>query len=72
MSRVVVIGESARVLGFALAGATVLETDAVGVDAAWQQLPDDVGLVVLTREAADQLERRLAERAGLLWTVVPG
>lgn len=70
MSRVVVIGESARVLGFTLAGAMVLETDADGADGAWQRLPDDTGLVVLTRDAADQLEHRLAARGQLLWTVL--
>lgn len=71
MSRVVVLGEAARVAGFALAGATVLETDVDGADAAWRRLPEDTGLVVLTPAAADELEDRLSSRDRLLWTVMP-
>lgn len=71
MSRVVVMGEAARVTGFLLAGATVVATDEVGADAAWQGLPDDVGLLVLTPAVADALAGRLPHRGRLLWTVLP-
>lgn len=71
MSRVVAIGDAARIAGYALAGVTVLATDQDGIDAAWQRLPDDTGLVVLTPAAAEALESRLAQRARLLWTVMP-
>lgn len=71
MSRVAVIGDSARVAGFVLAGATVLETDTGGAEGAWDRLPDDTGLVVLTREAADALRDRLDRHGRLLWAVLP-
>lgn len=71
MSGIVAIGESPRVAGFALAGVTVLETDAGGVEAAWRRLPDDTALVLLTPAAAAALGQRLGERARLLWTVLP-
>jgi vacuolar-type H+-ATPase subunit F/Vma7 len=56
MSRLAVIGEPARVQGFALAGAEVCpaaEPDAVR--AAWAGLATDVAVVVLTPAAADAL-----------------
>ncbi|MFP4634418.1 MAG: hypothetical protein ACLFRD_01035 [Nitriliruptoraceae bacterium] len=71
MSRVVALGETSRVEGYALAGVTVLATDRDGVDRAWQRVPDDTGLLVLTPTAAADLEARLASRPGLLWTVIP-
>lgn len=71
MSRIVALGESTRVAGFALAGVTVLETDVDGVDGAWRGLPDDTGLLLLTPAAAEVLRERLAERYRLLWAVLP-
>lgn len=71
MSAVVVMGEAARVAGYALAGALVLHTDALGVDGAWRRVPDDTGLLVLTAAAADALQDRLPTRPRLLWTVMP-
>ena len=71
MSRIVVLGESARVAGYVLAGVTVLETDEDGAEAAFDRLPDDTGLVVLTPDAASPLQERLAARPRLLWTVMP-
>lgn len=65
------LGESARVSGFALAGVTVLETDEDGVDSAWDRLPDDTALLLLTPDAASQLEERLSKRERLLWTEIP-
>lgn len=72
MSRVVVLGVEERVRGYALAGARVVAAASPDdVVAAWERLPDDTGLLVLTADAAAALERRLAERPRLLWTVLP-
>lgn len=52
MSRVVAIGERARVEGFGLAGAEVLVAeDPAAVQAAWAALGSDVGVVLLTPAA---------------------
>ena len=57
MSRVAVIGEEARVRGFALAGALVFAAeDAAGARAAWRSLPADVAVAVLTPRAAGWLQ----------------
>jgi vacuolar-type H+-ATPase subunit F/Vma7 len=59
MGLLVVLGEAARVEGFALGGATVIPAE--GPDAvrrAWESLPDDVAVVVLTGQAADALQGR--------------
>lgn len=56
MGTVVALGEEARTSGFALAG--VLVRPAEGPDsvrAVWQELPDDVALVILTQAAAAAL-----------------
>lgn len=56
MSRIAVIGEQAAVQGFGLAGALVLGAeDPAQVRRAWQRVPDDVAVVVLTRRAAQAL-----------------
>ena len=56
MSRVAVIGEEARVRGFALAGALVFAAeDPAGARAAWRSLPPDVAVVVLAPRAAGWL-----------------
>ena len=56
MSRIVVIGERTRVVGFALAGARAFEAERPGaVRAAWEALDDDVEVVVLTPSAAEAL-----------------
>lgn len=71
MSRVVALGEAARVAGYVLAGVTVIGTDVDGAEAAWQRLPDDTGLVLLTPAAADALADDLSRHEQLLWTVLP-
>jgi vacuolar-type H+-ATPase subunit F/Vma7 len=71
MSRVVALGPAAKVAGFALAGATVLETDEEGFLGAWQRLPEDTGLLLLTPEAAEALKERLPQRERLLWVQIP-
>lgn len=71
MSRVVALGESARVAGYALAGVNVLETDAAGALDAWARLPEDTGLLLLTDDAANSLAGELARAGRLLWAVIP-
>ncbi|HWS46457.1 MAG TPA: V-type ATP synthase subunit F [Acidimicrobiia bacterium] len=72
MSRVAVLGEPALVGGFALAGALVFGVgDHAAIDAAWDALPDDVSVLVLTPRAADRLRDRLDERPQLLTAVSP-
>jgi vacuolar-type H+-ATPase subunit F/Vma7 len=56
MGLVVVLGESVRVQGYALAGATTIAAETPDeVRRAWDALDDDVTLVVLTPFAAEAL-----------------
>jgi vacuolar-type H+-ATPase subunit F/Vma7 len=84
MSRVAVIGEEARVRGFALAGALVLAAeDAAEARAAWRSLPPDVAVAVLSSRAAGWLRdvtdggaadappHGLPRRPGVLPVVMP-
>ena len=72
MSSVGALGETARVDGFALAGALVFAADdARAVDAMWNELPDDLGVLILTPYAAEHLGARLGERPRLLTVVMP-
>jgi vacuolar-type H+-ATPase subunit F/Vma7 len=58
----VVIGETTRVRGYALCGATVLPADTdAGVRERWANLPTDVAVVVLTPSAREALTDALAE-----------
>lgn len=62
MGRVLVIGERARVAGFALAGADVRPADdAAAVSRAWPTDISDVAVVVLTPQAAAILGSQLAQ-----------
>ena len=71
MSAIAVIGEAERVRCFALAGVHVATADdAASVRAAWDGLPADVGLVILSRTARDALAD-LDERDPRLWVVMP-
>lgn len=73
MRRIVVIGESSRVRGFRLAGATVIEADGPRqIERGWASLPDDTVMLVLTAPAVAQLAERLAARPRLTWAVMPG
>jgi vacuolar-type H+-ATPase subunit F/Vma7 len=68
----VVLGEPALVAGYALAGATVMTAEEpAAVRRAWQRLPADTTLVVLTAAAARALPGELDE-AGPLIAVMPG
>ncbi|HSE72028.1 MAG TPA: hypothetical protein VLA97_14795 [Nocardioidaceae bacterium] len=56
VGRVAVIGEEAALVGYALAGAIVVATeDDESVRTAWDDLPPDVEVVVLTVRAARAL-----------------
>lgn len=59
MGTVAVIGEEARIRGFALVGALILAAeDAAGVRDAWQRLPAGVEVVILTAAAHHVLADR--------------
>jgi vacuolar-type H+-ATPase subunit F/Vma7 len=73
VGRIVVLGEPVAVEGFALAGATVvLAEGAESVRHAWETLPPDAAIVVLTASAAAVLgESRDARRDGRLTIAMP-
>jgi vacuolar-type H+-ATPase subunit F/Vma7 len=74
MSGVVALGEREQVQGFALVGVVVAAADeAEAVRAAWRQLPDGVGLVILTAAAHAALEaEELTREDGPLAVVMAG
>ena len=72
MGTFAVIGETARVSPFALAGATVIA--ALSPDAvrrAWTELPNDAAVVVLTPEAAEALGDEVGYQDKVLCVVMP-
>ncbi|SFF99359.1 ATP synthase F subunit [Streptomyces mirabilis] len=72
MGRVAAIGERTRVAGLALAGVTVLVAEEPeSVRRAWQDLPRDVALVIVTPAAADILGPALLDGARPLTAVLP-
>jgi vacuolar-type H+-ATPase subunit F/Vma7 len=72
MTHIVALGESDQVQGFALAGVRLIATaEPDELVRAWEALPDDVAVVILTRSAHRVLGERLGERPRLLWTVMP-
>jgi vacuolar-type H+-ATPase subunit F/Vma7 len=72
MPKIAAIGDWYRIQMLALAGvaAHAADTDKQVV-AVWQQLPQDVAVLVLTPEAAAALADRIGERRDLLTTVMP-
>ncbi|WP_406411458.1 hypothetical protein [Streptomyces sp. NBC_01614] len=61
MGQVAALGERARVVGLALAGAVVLlADDPDAARRAWRSLPDGIDLVILTPAAAEALESDVA------------
>lgn len=65
------IGEPALVAGYAMAGATTMPTRGPDeVRRAWESLPSDTTLVILTAAAANALGGRLTE-ADPLTAVMP-
>jgi vacuolar-type H+-ATPase subunit F/Vma7 len=72
MGQVVVLGEPARVMGYALAGALAIEAEGEEVARAWASLPPDASLVVLTPAAAQALGQAvLAKRRHILIVTMP-
>ena len=64
MGRVVVLGEAARVEGFALGGAMVIAADDArrGAPGLGEPAGDDVAVVVLTANGVDGARRRAGRR----------
>jgi vacuolar-type H+-ATPase subunit F/Vma7 len=72
VGRLVVLGEAARVDGFALGGAVVIHADEPDdVRRCWNALPDDTAVVVLTCQAAAALEDEATEHEGVFCVVMP-
>lgn len=73
MGRVAVIGEGTTVAGYALAGALVVPAeDAAAVRSAWDHLPEDVVVVVLTAAAGRVLGADRATTRPPFAVVMPG
>jgi len=72
MSTVVAVGRDHRLVGFVLAGVRVVDaaTEAE-IERAWDDLDDDVGLVILSADAADALRPNLAARPDVLTVELP-
>jgi vacuolar-type H+-ATPase subunit F/Vma7 len=72
MARVAALGEPLVVAGYALAGAVVLPAEGESqVRAAWDDLPEDVDVVLLTAAAARCLGQTLAPTSHPLTVVIP-
>jgi vacuolar-type H+-ATPase subunit F/Vma7 len=74
MSYIVAIGDQERLRGFPLAGVEVaVAEDPAGAREAWDSLPPDVALVILTPTAHAALAAKALDPRGLrLWVVMPG
>jgi hypothetical protein len=72
MAAAAVIGEELAVEGYALAGCVVLPAgNPDEVNSAWQALPPDTVLLILTDSAASWLAERLAQRPDIMTAVMP-
>ena len=72
MGRVTAVGEQRRVAGLALAGVdVVVAEEAQAVHEAWQTLPADVDLVILSPAAAAALGPERLTRGRPLTAVMP-
>jgi len=72
MSRIVALGESRRLEGFALAGVALLPAEGPDeVRAAWSDLDPEVAVVTLTPAAEDALSDLLDLRHDVTWTTLP-
>lgn len=72
MAKAAVIGEELAVEGYALAGCVLLPADNPDeVISAWQALPPDTVLLILTQRAANCLAGRLAQRPDIMTAVMP-
>jgi vacuolar-type H+-ATPase subunit F/Vma7 len=71
MSRVAALGRWTELAGYPLAGVEVIDVrDPEAVRRAWEGLPDDVAVVLLTAEARRALPDPILPRARL-WAVLP-
>jgi vacuolar-type H+-ATPase subunit F/Vma7 len=72
MGRIGVLGDRHRIQGFAMAGVEAFAADTDDdLSAAWQSLPSDLAVLILTPQAATALAERLHERRDLLVAVLP-
>lgn len=72
MSVIVGIGATHELQGFALAGVHIIAaTTKDEVEAAWNGLDPDVGLVIVSPEVAQQLGTKMQAREELLTVVMP-
>ncbi|HSP08881.1 MAG TPA: V-type ATP synthase subunit F [Candidatus Dormibacteraeota bacterium] len=72
MGRIGALGDRHRIQGFAMAGVESFAADTEqDVAAAWQSLPSDLAVLILTPQAATVLADRLHERRDLLVAVLP-
>jgi vacuolar-type H+-ATPase subunit F/Vma7 len=72
MARAAVIGEHLRIYGYGLAGALLYPaSDRPDAVRAWQGLPGDVAVVLLTARAATWLSDELDERPDILPVPLP-
>lgn len=74
MTGIVAIGEQERLRGFTLAGVDVaVAEDPAGARAAWEALPPEVALVILTPSAHAALAASVLDSQGhRLWVVMSG
>lgn len=71
MSRIVALGEAEHVEVFGMVGVDVVAvSDPAALRRTWVGLRDDVGLVILTRSAAQMLGRSLHDAGHPLWAVM--
>ena len=72
MSTVIALGATDALHGFALAGVTVVvaATEAE-VTRAWRELAAEVGLVIMSQDAAGVLRNELDDRPDVLIAVMP-
>lgn len=72
MTTIAVLGDPVRTSGYGLVGAQLLAaTTPDEVRRCWDGLPADVGVVLLTRTAADALGPKVLESAVVLTVVLP-
>lgn len=75
MSRIVALGEALRAEVFALAGVSVVAAEGdAAVRSAWDALPEDAVVIILTHRAADALPEIVAASTApsRLTVVMPG
>jgi hypothetical protein len=71
VSSAVAIGDARRLAGYALAGALVVPAAPEEAIAAWESLPEEVALVLLSPDVEPVLAPRLGERPEVVWAVLP-